>query len=57
MLLLIQVLVNLYATNMDSNVWKDPEIFRPERFMDKDGQVIARGSVISFSLGNDLEQF
>jgi len=46
-----QVLINLYAVHMDPKVWKDPEIFRPERFLDSDGQVIGRESVIPFSLG------
>ena len=47
----VQVLVNLYAAHMCSNVWKDPETFRPERFLDKDGRVINKDSVIAFSLG------
>nr|AKI33846.1 cytochrome P450 76AD1-like protein [Anulocaulis leiosolenus] len=29
-----QVLVNLWAIGRDPNVWPDPEVFRPERFMD-----------------------
>jgi len=46
-----QVLINLHAAHMDPKVWKDPEIFRPDRFLDKDGLVIGRESVIPFSLG------
>lgn len=31
------LLLDLYATNRDSRVWGDPEVFRPERFRDWDG--------------------
>ena len=47
------VLVNLYSILMDKELWGDPETFRPERFLDEEGQ-LDRGrmeQVSSFSLG------
>lgn len=32
------VLVSLYSLNMDETYWTDPHIFRPERFIDENGQ-------------------
>ncbi|XP_076452182.1 cytochrome P450 1A1-like [Babylonia areolata] len=47
------VLVNLYSAFMDEKVWGDPKIFRPQRFLDSEGQ-LDRGlveQVPAFSLG------
>jgi fatty-acid peroxygenase len=30
------VLFDIYGTNHDADIWKDPEAFRPERFLDND---------------------
>ena len=35
----------------DKNYWKDPETFRPERFIDSDGQFIRDDRCVPFSLG------
>lgn len=32
----VRVLLDLYGTNHDSTYWKDPEVFRPERFRGKE---------------------
>ena len=37
-----QVLVNLWAMSRDSNVWKNPEIFEPERFLEMDIDIKGR---------------
>jgi len=37
---------------MDKDEWGDPEIFRPERFLDESGiQVVGRDRIMPFSLG------
>lgn len=34
------VIGNFWALHTDPNVWDEPSIFRPERFLDQDGNVI-----------------
>ena len=41
---------NLYSVNMDPKVWKNPEEFRPERWM-KDGKFLKHKNLLSFSMG------
>src|SRR6218665_1695653 len=50
-----QVFVNLHAAHMDPSIWKDPDVFRPKRFLDEHNNIIGRDRVIPFSLG--LSQF
>ncbi|KAF5282696.1 hypothetical protein FQA39_LY17503 [Lamprigera yunnana] len=45
------VLLNLYPIFMNKKIWGDPETFRPERFIDKDGQLMKFPEFIPFSLG------
>lgn len=33
-------LVSLYSLHMDETYWKDPEVFRPERFLDKENKLV-----------------
>lgn len=35
------VLVSLYSLNMDKDYWKDPNNFRPERFLNEQGEYIS----------------
>lgn len=43
------VLLNLYGLNMDENYWApDATIFRPERFLDQDGNLIHHENFIPF---------
>lgn len=35
------VLTSLYSVHMDCSYWKDPDNFRPERFIDDEGKVFS----------------
>lgn len=45
------VLFSLYSVNMDAGYWGDPHNFRPERFLDADGELIAHEGFIPFGAG------
>nr|XP_002730849.1 PREDICTED: steroid 17-alpha-hydroxylase/17,20 lyase-like [Saccoglossus kowalevskii] len=46
------VMVNLWAVQMDEKHWDNPQEFRPERFIDKDGSLKAKqDNFIPFSAG------
>ena len=42
---------NLWAVHNDPNLWRDPETFNPERFLDQQGNFINSNHVIPFSIG------
>jgi len=46
-------MANLYAVHNDKEIWGDPETFRPERYLTKDGKEIDKNhpKVIPFSIG------
>jgi cytochrome P450 len=44
-------LANLESEHMDPKTWGDPDCFRPERFLDKTGDLVCTENVIPFSLG------
>ena len=46
------ILQNLYAIHYDPNYWGDPEVFRPERFLNDEGQAQQPEYLIPFSAGN-----
>jgi hypothetical protein len=50
----LQVLSNLYGAHMDSNLWNEPDSFKPDRFLDEHGQVVHKEKVIAFSLGKSI---
>ncbi|KAK3594479.1 hypothetical protein CHS0354_030000 [Potamilus streckersoni] len=48
------VLINLDSIFHDSNIFKDPGVFRPERFLDSSGQVMKPEAFIPFSCGRRI---
>lgn len=38
----VTVLLSLEACSMDKEIWGDPEVFRPERFLDANGNFVPR---------------
>ncbi|ESO98973.1 hypothetical protein LOTGIDRAFT_114147 [Lottia gigantea] len=46
------ILINTWALHMDPETWGDPEVFRPERFLDEDGSLAPKTmSWLPFSAG------
>ncbi|KAH1003748.1 hypothetical protein HUJ04_003617 [Dendroctonus ponderosae] len=45
------VLLNLHSVHHDQNYWKDPAVFRPERFLDENSNLICQDRVLTFGLG------
>ena len=45
------ILLNLWAIHRDPNIWQEPELFRPERFLDDNGCLKNREEFIPFSVG------
>ena len=35
-----RILANLWTINRDQTIWGDPEVFRPQRFLDDDGNLL-----------------
>ncbi|XP_070574469.1 steroid 17-alpha-hydroxylase/17,20 lyase-like [Ptychodera flava] len=47
-----QIWTNLWKVHMDEKYWKEPEQFRPERFLDEDGKTLPKqDSFLPFSAG------
>lgn len=43
--------MNIYSVHMDPKTWKDPDNFRPERFLDEKGNVVGKDRTIPFGVG------
>ncbi|KAL3275504.1 hypothetical protein HHI36_020264 [Cryptolaemus montrouzieri] len=45
------ILISIASIHKDTSYWKDPEIFKPERFMSEDGKLVPHDNLIPFGLG------
>lgn len=45
------VIPSLYSVHMDEQYWKDPFEFRPERFLDSNGDLVHHENFIPFGMG------
>ncbi|XP_046455635.1 methyl farnesoate epoxidase-like [Daphnia pulex] len=45
------VIINMYSVHMDETYWTDPEVFRPERHIDKFGHIIKTDRLFPFGAG------
>jgi methyl farnesoate epoxidase/farnesoate epoxidase len=45
------LLPNLSSVLLDPEYWGDPEVFRPERFLDSEGNLVKEERFIPFGLG------
>ena len=47
-----EVIMNITAINSDPKVWSDPDVFRPERFLNEDGtKFVVRKEMLAFGAG------
>jgi methyl farnesoate epoxidase/farnesoate epoxidase len=45
------VLISLWSVHRDQKHWGDPDVFRPERFIDAHGQLIKDDWLLNFGVG------
>ena len=41
-----RILANLWSVNRDPSIWGDPDVFRPERFLESDGSLLPPESTV-----------
>ena len=51
------LLASLVSVNMDKKHWGDPEIFRPERFVNEKGEFVDDPFALPFGAGNFFSKF
>ncbi|KAL1517668.1 hypothetical protein ABEB36_001403 [Hypothenemus hampei] len=44
-------LYSIHAVHQDKEYWKDPENFRPERFLDENNNIVSQERILTFGLG------
>ncbi|CAG9826006.1 unnamed protein product [Diabrotica balteata] len=45
------ILINIYSVNHNKDYWKDPEVFRPERFLNSNGNLFYPEYFMPFGIG------
>ncbi|XP_033110727.1 cytochrome P450 2U1-like [Anneissia japonica] len=45
------IIANIFAVLRDPDLWEDPNVFDPNRFLDANNQVVRREELIPFSIG------
>jgi hypothetical protein len=45
------IMPNYWGANMDESVWSDPHEFKPERFLNEEGEVVKADKILSFGIG------
>lgn len=45
------ILIHVYSVHSSREIWGDPEVFRPERFLNAEGKLIPNEALIPFGLG------
>jgi cytochrome P450 len=48
---------NLYSVSFDKDIFPDPHVFKPDRFLDEKGNLQHTDKVLTFSLGKQTLQF
>ena len=46
-----KILSNIWAVHHNPDVWKDPEVFKPERHLNEKGEFVKSNQIIPFSVG------
>jgi cytochrome P450 len=49
------IVSNHYSIHMDEEYWLDPQVFRPDRFINENGDFVADKRVCQFGFGKDLK--
>ena len=45
------IITNIHGVHRDPDYWTDPDMFRPERWLDDENNIIRHDSYMPFSLG------
>lgn len=46
---------SIWSVHMDPNHWKDPFVFKPERFINENGEIIQDNHFLPFGIGEKIE--
>lgn len=49
--------MSLRSIHHDSERWSDPEVFRPERYLNEKGEFLPDEGLCPFGLGKSIENF